>query len=168
MVEIDADIDLALGTKAVQNLKDEKEGKDFGKTYDYRVIKAKSAITDNNGNAQWTIADIEDGKSFFPYRIMLWSDAHNPGNAFAAASAYLGLYHGQPSAVNLADYWPKVAGGQLFPMMDSYSTSSGPEFRLNDNPLALLHAGPANTNITVIMFGELRDVTILRRSLGRG
>lgn len=167
MVEIDADIDLAVGTDAVK--KKDKEKTEEIKGYDYRVIYAKGTSTDNNGNIpSFTLADIPDGHSFFPYRIMLWSDGHNPGSAFSAATAYLGLYHGSPAPVNLADYWPKIAGGQLFPLMDSYSTSSGPEFRWNDNPVFSVKNGPANTNITVIMFGELRDLKVLRRTLGRG
>lgn len=160
MVSVSADIELELATKgdlddAIAGLK-----RDLNRPYRERVFAAYSGKTDGNGNVGIRVYDVPDGMTFFVRKLIQWADGFTPASAFASAAGWTGLFHGnQPSAVNLADYAPYLPGGQIFPLTAEYSDDVI-EFRQNDNVFFNVFSGPVNTNVTVMLFGELRSLRV--------
>lgn len=154
--EFDLGFELATSRKALDRI-----SKLLEKPYSEKVFAAFSGQTNGAGLAGFRVYDIPDGKTFFLYKLIQWADGYTPAAPFANVNAWSGLYHGQASPASLADFAPYNSGGQLFPLTAEYGDGA-PEFRQNDNVYFQVIAGPANTNITVMLFGELRDLIIRR------
>jgi hypothetical protein len=129
--------------------------------YYERVQYTQQGLTDATGNLGLRVYDVPDGKTFFLYKLIQWADGFTPAKIFASANGWTGIFHGnQPSAANLADFAPYTPGNQIFPLTAEYNETAAPEFRQNDNLFFQVNAGPISTNISVLIFGELRDLRV--------
>lgn len=158
----DVEVDIATSDDIRRIIREEKDIK----TYTERIVAIFSGVTDASGKASFKVYDIPDGMTFFLYKFIVWGDAHNPstGGVYTNAAAWGGIFHGQPSPVNLADFWPvpEAANGQVLPFTKEFGDPSAPEFRQNDNVYFQLVGGPVAENITVLAFGELRALATRR------
>lgn len=164
-LEVDANLGVDLATKADVEALARLNAPPFVES----VQRGYSQLTDGNGNLSMRVYDVEDGKFFALYKVLLFADGFTPASPFSGASAWLGIYHGNPGPLgqlgmaNLADFAPSSPGGQLFPSTFEYGDAQAPKFKAPDNVGFGLVNGPANTNITVMLFGELRSITVRAR-----
>lgn len=158
----DVEVDIATTDDIRRIIREESDIK----TYTERIVAIFSGVTDGTGKAAFRVFDVPDGMTFFLYKFIVWGDAHSPatGGVYTNAAAWAGIFHGQPSPVNLADFWPvaEASTGQVLPFSKEYGDPSAPEFRQNDNVYFQIIGGPVVENITVIAFGELRALAARR------
>jgi hypothetical protein len=162
-LDIEAAIGVDLATKGdLMSMMEKLEER-----YRENIFAAFSGITNASGAVNFRVYDIPDGMQFYPSRYMIWSDAHNPstGGCFESTTAWGGIYHGQPSPVNLADYFPPPSGGlaegaapNILPYYKEFNKHDAPEFQSPDNVAFALVNGPPTTNITCIMYGWLEEI----------
>lgn len=158
IIGVEAELIAKLATK--DDLKKMRK-KLLERPYLKRFIAIGSGETDTNGNADFPIWNVPKNKTFFLYKAIIWADGYTPASAYSNAAAWLGIFHGPgQSPVNLADFAPYVSGSQIFPITFEWGTKEGPEFRGDDNPWLGVTKGPASTNVTALLFGELEDLTI--------
>lgn len=161
-LDIAADIGVDLATKADIEalLRRERE------PYINKVFRPFSQSTDGNGNLTERVYDVEDGKIFSASMIILWADGFTPAAPYVNVATWAGIFHGnQPAAANLADFAPLSPGGQVFPGVFKYGLHDSPEWKAPDNVTLGVFSGPPNTNVTCLLFGELRSIKIGVRSI---
>lgn len=156
-------IDLATKSDLESFLKKVKEEK-----YRQNIFAAFSQQTDGSGNIKaMRVFDVPDGMQFYPSRYIVWSDAHNPGTGacFQSTTCWGGIFHGVPSPVTLADYFPPPSGGlgeattpNILPYYKEFNKHDAPEFQSPDNVAFQLTNGPVNTNITCILYGWMEEI----------
>lgn len=178
-MELDLDVVAELGLATKKDI--DKLVRDMEQRYRENIFAAFSQISDGSGNIKsMRVFDIPDGMQFYPSRYIVWSDAHNPstGGCFQSTSCWGGIFHGVPSPVTLADYFPPPSGGlgeattpNIIPYYKEFNKHDSPEFQSPDNVAFQLTNGPPNTNITCILFGwmeEIREGKRFPRPSGRG
>jgi hypothetical protein len=127
--------------------------------YSETIFAAFSDKTNASGTLNMRIYDVPDGMTFFLYKLIQWADGFTPAAPYSNAAAWSGIFHGQPSPANLADFAPYTTGGQLFPLTAEWGDGA-PEFRQNDTVFFQCNGGPVSTNITILLFGELRSLKV--------
>lgn len=163
-VDLDAGVSLELATK-----QDIMRALRRNEPFVEKIQAGFSGQTDANGNLVMRVYDVTDGKEFSLFKALLIADGFTPASPYVNAAAWCGIYHGNPGnpgAIgmgNLADFAPSSPGGQIFPSTFEYGSSQAPEFRAPDNVGFGLISGPPSTNITILLFGELRSITIRAR-----
>jgi hypothetical protein len=163
---IDVGIDLV--TKA--DLQDElkKFRHDLSEPYKQRLSGVgNSAISPASGPFNLRVYDVPDGKTLLVTRFIVWGDLHTPGSGaggvYSAAGAWGGIFHGNQSPVNLADFWPDPSGSSavVLPYTRDYGWDNALEFRQVDNVTLQITVPPANENITCLLYGWLVDLDLL-------
>jgi hypothetical protein len=162
-LDVAAEIGVDLATKAdLETLVRRLEEK-----YKQQILAADSRVTDATGKCGFRVYDIPDGMQFYPSRYIVWSDAHVPSTAgcFQSTSCYGGIYHGLPSPINIADYFPPPSGGisesatpNIIPYYKEFNRHDSPEFQAPDNVYFSLINGPISTNVTCILYGWLEEL----------
>lgn len=160
-IDVDAQIGVDVATKAdIERMMRNRD------PYIEKVFRPYSGLTDANGNLVLRVYDVEDGKAFSVGKIILWADGFTPASPYSNAAAWVGIFHGnQPSPANLADFAPYSPGGQIFPGTFEYGLLEAPEFKAPDNVTIGVFSGPPSTNITCLLFGELRSARIKARAV---
>jgi hypothetical protein len=163
---MEVDVDAAIGVELASKKDIEAMMRDHT-PYINKVFRPYSAVTDANGNLLSRIYDVEDGKIFSIGKAILWADGFTPAVPYVNAACWAGIFHGgQISAANLADFAPLSPGGQVFPSTFEYGLHQSPEFASPDNVTLGVFNGPPTTNVTLLLYGELRVKTIKPRSIG--
>lgn len=75
-------------------------------------------------------------------------------------NAWAGIFHGLPSPVNIADFFPmpEASTGQVLPYLKEFNGFNAPLFMAPDNIVFQLVGGPVGENITCLCFGTLSEI----------
>lgn len=156
-VDVDGAVSLELATK-----KDIAAAIRRANPYRRKIMAGNSAIVPAGGIVQFRVYDIPDNYIFTLGKFICWGDAHNPssGGIYTNAAAWCGLMHGNPSPANLADFWPfpEASSFQILPYTKEYGELQAPEWRPPDNVQFYGAGMPVGENITVMLYGELKEV----------
>lgn len=156
-VDVDAAVSLELATKA-----DIVAAIRAANPYNRKIFAGQSAIVPASGVLQFRVYDVPDNYIFTLGKFIVWGDAHNPssGGVYTNAAAWAGLFHGNPSPANLAEFWPKPEAStfQVYPYTYEYGDLPAPEFRPPDNVQFQGTGLQVGENITVMVFGSLKQV----------
>lgn len=126
------------------------------------ILAAKGGAVSAGGAVQFAVFDVPDKMKFTLRKFILWGDNHNPstGSVYNNPAAWCGLFHGQPSNVNLADFfpYPEAANGQVIPYTKEYAR----DIIVWESPDNVQFSGvglPAGENVTCFVFGDLEEAT---------
>ena len=154
-VEVAADVALELATKHdIEALREE-----LRRPYHEGVMAAYSAVV-SGGVASFRVFDVPDGMKFDLRKVIAWGDSHNPstGGVYTNAAAWCALFHGQPGAANIAEFWPypEASNGQVLPYTREYAKGIL-QWKAPDN-VWFYGTGLTNgENVTCFVFGELME-----------
>jgi len=172
-VELDAAIQLGLATKDDLKKMENNIVRNLNAPFFERVVAAFSGVSVAGAPPPalgFKVYDVPDGMKFVLTKFIAWGDAHTPasGGVYTNAASWAGLFHGQASAANLADFWPypEASNAQVLPYTKEYGWDVGPEFRQNDNVFFQIVAPPATENITILLFGFLASLRSRKVLLG--
>lgn len=157
---LDLGVELDLVTKKDLEREVNRAIHDLKAPYNEKIFKAGSGSTDSNGLANFPVWAIPAGKTFSIYKLILWADTYDPGHPFSAATAWAGIFHGNPTAAGIADFFPYTNNTQLFPFTTEYGDDAAPEFRNRDTVYFHCENGPVSKNITCMLFGQLKSLKI--------
>ena len=159
-VDVDAGIALELASKTDLEGMFTKLGKKID-PYRRKILAGNSAIVPASGVVQFRVYDVPDNFVFTLGKFVVWGDAHNPssGGIYTNAGAWGGLFHGNPSPANIAEFWPKPEAStfQILPYTYEYGAFQAPEWRPPDNVQFQGTGFPVGENITVLLFGLLSE-----------
>lgn len=120
--------------------------------------------TDANGNVEIQVQGSlpSGGKTLVVGRIVILVEGRTPGNPFVgvlgAAGSWWGLFHGRNQNLGaMDDFQPLNNTALVLPNNYTYAGHNAPIYERGDDITFALNNGPANTNITIIVCGWVKD-----------